>query len=420
MTSATSAAAGQLLAAVLACVAAQQEPAPAFQRGSWWAWLESPGGKLPFGLVFSESGALTAQIVNGAEVLAVPRVELAGNELVLAMDHYDSSIRAVIDATGRRLTGEWTRRRDAGAWTRMKFGAEAAPAGARRPTNLAFELVDGADIPDFAGRWAVQFEDDEQPAVGVFEWGPLGELRGTFLTTLGDYRFLAGAHRGSGLELACFDGAHAFLFTARAQADGTLKGDFWSRDSYHATWTARRDPKVQLPDPFGLTRWNDAHALGDVAFPDTRGKPWRLDDPAFAGKARLLVVFGTWCPNCNDEAPFLQELHSRYSSRGLSIVGLAFELTGEHERDAEQVERYRERYGIEFPLLVAGLADKAKASQAFPLLDQVRSYPTTIFLDRTGRPHAVHTGYAGPATGPEHAKLRADFERLIEELLAQQ
>jgi hypothetical protein len=30
---------------------------------------------------------------------------------------------------------------------------------------------------------------------------------------------------------------------------------------------------------------------------------------------------------------------------------------------------------------------------------------------------AIHTGFAGPATGAEHEKLREDFERLIEELL---
>jgi hypothetical protein len=99
-------------------------------------------------------------------------------------------------------------------------------------------------------------------------------------------------------------------------------------------------------------------------------------------------------------------------------VGLAFELTGDFERDAEQVERYRARHGIEFPLLVAGQADKAAASKSFPLLDRVRASPTTIVRDADGRVRAVHTGYAGPATGPEHAKLRADFERLIDELLA--
>ena len=70
-------------------------------------------------------------------------------------------------------------------------------------------------------------------------------------------------------------------------------------------------------------------------------------------------------------------------------------------------------------LLVAGLSDKNLASGAFPLLDRVRSYPTTIFMHADGRVRAVHQGYAGPATGEANRKLRERFRHLIEELLAE-
>ena len=118
-----------------------------------------------------------------------------------------------------------------------------------------------------------------------------------------------------------------------------------------------------------------------------------------------------------DAPSCLAELDRRYRARGLSILGLAFELTGDLERDTRQVQRFRERYQIEYPILVAGIADKQDASRRFPLLDRVRAYPTTIFLDAAGNVRAVHTGFAGPATGPEHQHLRAEFERLIEDLL---
>ena len=180
-----------------------------------------------------------------------------------------------------------------------------------------------------------------------------------------------------------------------------------------------RDPDASLLDPFELTRWNDRLDMSDYAFPDTDGKLRKLTDPAFAGKARILQVFGTWCPNCHDEAPYLAELDRRYRGRGLSILALAFELTGDLERDTRQVEIYKQRYGIDYPILVAGLADKQEASKAFRLLDRVRSYPTTVFLRGDGSVRAVHTGFSGPATGKEHQKLRAEFERLIEELLSE-
>ena len=69
-------------------------------------------------------------------------------------------------------------------------------------------------------------------------------------------------------------------------------------------------------------------------------------------------------------------------------------------------------------MLVAGVSDKKKASAALPVLDRLRAYPTTIFLDAAGKVHAVHTGFSGPATGEAHQKLRAKFEGLIEEMLA--
>jgi hypothetical protein len=73
---------------------------------------------------------------------------------------------------------------------------------------------------------------------------------------------------------------------------------------------------------------------------------------------------------------------------------------------------------VEYPLFLAGRADKDAASAAFPAVDRVRAYPTTIFLAGDGRVRAVHSGYAGPATGAEHEALRARFEGLIEECLA--
>ena len=82
---------------------------------------------------------------------------------------------------------------------------------------------------------------------------------------------------------------------------------------------------------------------------------------SFAGRARLLVVFGSWCPNCNDEAAYLRELDQRYRDKGLSILGLAFERTGDLEVDRAQVKAYAAHHELRFPILVAGVADKAKA-----------------------------------------------------------
>jgi thiol-disulfide isomerase/thioredoxin len=265
----------------------------------------------------------------------------------------------------------------------------------------------------------VRFSSSDEPAVGIFDVAPDGRATGTFLTTTGDFRYLAGRQDGRRLQLSCFDGAHAFLFAAEAAPDGTLRGDFWSGASWHETWTARRDEAAALPDAFAQTRWTGAQGLRALAFPDLEGTVRSLDDPLFDGRARIVQLFGSWCPNCHDAGDELVRLAERYGPQGLSIVGLAFEVTGDRERDAAQVRTYARRHRVTWPLLVAGIADKQRATHALGVLDRVRSFPTTIFLHGDGRVRAVHSGFAGPATEQAFLDQRAAFEALIEELLAE-
>lgn len=418
--------------ALLALALALQTPTPELQPGPWRAELASPGGALGFGLWFGADLVVQMQVdrerrettftrstevVNGRERRAVPRVRQQGDEVLLRFDPYDAEIRARLDASGTRLEGTWTKQ-SAGRTVSLPFVAEAVQDEA--PLEPPAPATRGMPGP-FAGRWAVDFSSSDDPAVAVLECGPANDpwIEGTFLTTLGDYRYLDGRWDAQGFTLACFDGAHAFLFRARLGEDGALAGDFWSSDTWHETWTAVRDDDAALPDAFGLTQAVDGVELGSLAFPDLQGELRRLDAPAYAGKARIVQLFGTWCPNCNDEAPFLAELDRRYREKGLSILGLAFELDDDHAYAAQRVKTYAQRFGLDYPILIAGTSDKQAASQAFPLVDRVRAFPTTLFLDATNRVRAVHTGWSGPATGKEHERLVREVERLVEQLLAE-
>ncbi len=391
---------------------ADAPPGSPLTNGRWDAWLESPGGRLPFELeITGEVGAQRATLINGTERIEVPRLVIEGDQVTLRIDHYDSAIVATLGDDGERLDGRWTRTAGPDQVSRLEFHATPSATIDANGTPRTTSAIEG--------RWTVDFADEEHPAVGIFTVEPDGQLMGTFLLTTGDYRWLAGDFDGERLTLSTFDGAHAFLFEARLQADGSLAGDFWSRDTFHDTWVARRDEDARLPDAFELTSWVEGVDMADVRYPDLDGQPRALNDPEYAGGARLLVIFGTWCPNCNDASKHLVELDRLYRDRGLSILGLAFEHTGDFERDARQVRLYREYNEIEYPVLVAGLSDKEQASMVMPLIDRVRSFPTVIFLDAEDRVRAIHQGYSGPATGAAHERLRLRFTELIEELLAE-
>jgi len=380
--------------------------------------LESPGGELPVTLeVHHGDQRAAAWIINGRERVDVNLkiAEYDAKHINLRFDHYDAAVETKWDETAGAFVGHWKKRTGADTWAQLPCRIE--PASQRPPRFEPVVNPSKLGGKTVAGKWRVKFEKSDDPAVGVFDQEADGAVNGTFLTTTGDYRFLAGDFDEKRLRLSSFDGAHAFLFVATLDDSAQLSGDFWSRDVWHETWSAKRDDTAALPDALSQTKSADRIDLSSVQFPDVMGEMRNLADRRFAGKARIIEIFGSWCPNCHDASRYLAELNSRYRDRGLSIVGLAFEVTGDFERDAMQVRRYAQRCGVNYPLLIAGVNEKSEAVKAVPWLEQIRAYPTTIFVDAEGNIRAVHTGFSGPATGEAYNELRHKFESLIESML---
>lgn len=395
-----------LTVAVAAC-----RQAPRSLDGTWRAVLLSPGGELPFGLRFEHGGAV---VLNGSERVPVSGVDVDGVKVTIRFDWYDSAIRATLSDDGNAMTGEWTRTVPSGT-ARLPFRAARGEHPRFAPAPKA-----AAALADVSGIWKAEFVDADgtSPARGEFRQDH-SRVTGTFLTPTGDHRYLEGSYENGLLRLSTFDGAHAFLFQAHATSDGKLSGDYWQRDSYHATWTAARtdDAGATLPDGWKDVALTNAEGRFGFRFPDLDGRTVSLDD--FRGKAVLVNLFGSWCPNCNDEAPLLAEWDRKYRAQGLAIVGLAYEFTGDAARDREMVRRYAKRYGIGYTLLLAGVSDKKKASATLPDLTRVLAYPTSIFVGRDGKVRKIYSGFAGPGTGVHYDKLRGEMEAEIAALLAE-
>ena len=407
-----------IAALVLALAACHSRPADV--EGTWRAVLTSPGGELPFTLRVARDGtAFQAVIVNGAERAPVSGVDVHDRSVTIRFDGYDSAINATLSNDGNAMTGAWTRRVPAGI-CRMAFHATRGEQPRFRPAG-----PDPAPFRDVSGIWKAEFTDSDgvSPARGEFHQDPgTSRVTGTFLTPTGDDRYLEGSFEHGLLRLSTFDGAHAFLFQARASGGGRLAGDYWSRDAYHATWTATRadDASATLPDGWKDVGLTNGEGRFQFRFPDLDGHPVTLSDERFRGKVVLVNIFGSWCPNCNDEAPLLAAWDRKYRDRGLEIVGLAYEFTGDAARDREMVRRFAKHYGITYPLLLAGVSDKKKASATLPDLTRVLAYPTSLFIGHDGKVKKIYSGFAGPGTGRHFDQLRAEMESVIETMLAEE
>ena len=381
--------------------------------GLWRGVLSSPGGELPFGIDISKEGEnYSAKILNGEERVDTSSVEFNHRELIIHFDWYDARIKATISEDGQQLNGEWSKT--------APEGISRLPFLASRGYDYRFrQELDNAENSNVAGNWEVVFSDEDGDDVAVAEFSQQGKIvNGTFLTPTGDYRFLAGSASNQQLRLSAFDGAHAFLFSAQLD-DGLLQGDFWSRDSYHASWQASKaeDTSSYLPSSWEMNKITTKDNSISFAFENLAGETIQLSDERFNHKPVLVNLFGTWCPNCNDEAPVLAKFYDKYRAQGLEMVGLAFEFTEDPVRDKRQISRFKQRHNINYPLLLAGVNDKTKATKILGFLDKVKSYPTTIFLDSNHHVVKIHTGFSGPGTGEHYNKLVNELEAEIIALL---
>jgi thiol-disulfide isomerase/thioredoxin len=130
---------------------------------------------------------------------------------------------------------------------------------------------------------------------------------------------------------------------------------------------------------------------------------------------------GSYCPNCLDETKFYSKYYESNKNRDLEIIALAFENAKSKEKAVKGIKRMKERVGLNYPILLAqiGTNDKVKAQEKMPMLNQVSSYPTTIYVDKKGKVRKIHTGFNGPATGVKYEDFQKEFSAFMETLLAE-
>ena len=227
-----------------------------------------------------------------------------------------------------------------------------------------------------------------------------------------------GTYRDGKFVLSHFDGARPLLLEVTPQADGTIELVENGRQKYTAVRAAEaRAKNVPAPtDPATHTSVKDASAPLHFSFRDLNGNLVSDTDERFRNKVVIVAIGGSWCPNCHDEAPFLEALYRKYHDRGLEIVGVFFE-DADQLKDPTRVRAFIKQYGIEYPMLLAG--ETSELHDKFPQAVNLDCWPTTFFLGRDGRVRAVHAGYAAPASGVYHDDLEKDVNELLARLLGE-
>jgi len=372
-------------------------------NGLWDATVQVNGREIPFRMELSNQGAIaTGTFFNGDEKLSSTSGRFENGTLTLAFDYYAAKLEASLkDGT---LQGTYTRPKLPYPFRAKRF----------EPSPLT-----EADVPAIAGLWEVGVKSSKGESAWQFivrQSGP--EVTAAILRVDGDTGTLAGTYRDGKFVLSHFSGARPLLLEVAPQKDGTLRVVQNGKDELTAVRSADARAKglPQPTDPSRHTSMKDPTEPLRFSAPDLEGHVVSNTDPRFRNKVVIVAIGGSWCPNCHDEAPFLVELYRQYHSRGLEIVALSFE-DGEQWENPTRLRAFIKRYGIEYPVLLAGQQSDLNAK--LPQAVNLNAWPTTFFLGRDGRVRSVHAGFAGAASGEFHRELKEEVKRLIEQLLAE-
>ena len=250
------------------------------------------------------------------------------------------------------------------------------------------------------------------------------EVRAVIQRIDGDTGSLYGQWTGNEYQVSHFTAAGPALYALAPQADGTLLVSNLLRADIHEqqNLVARRPEQARAAklvgptDPTEQTTVKDPLARFKFSFPDLNGKLVSNTDPEFDGKVVIVAIGGSWCPNCHDEAPFLESLYKQFHSKGLEIVNLSFEEE-DGVKNPERVRAFIAKYGLTYTILLAG--DTDQLNEKIPQAENLNSWPTSFFLGRDGKVREIHAGFAGPANPPAHEALVREVTELVERLLAE-
>jgi len=367
--------------------------------------------ELPFNFEIKYKGKKPLIIIkNSDERIIVDEIIIKGDSINFKMPVFDTEFRTIL--YNDTLIGVWI--------NHYKNENNVIQFKAFYNQTKRFNFVPGKANPNFEGSWEVTFSPntkDSSKAIGVFHHVEQTDyLTGTFLTETGDYRYLEGIKNGNKLYLSCFDGSHAFLFIAEYNSL-QLSGNFYSGAHWQEKWLAKQNPNFKLRNEDEITFLKNKKDNLNFSFLNLNKKTISINDKKYENKPLIIQIMGSWCPNCMDETSYLSTIYTKYNRKGLEIIALAFEKTTDYDKAVKLVTRLKNRFKINYEILITEQTGKDKASETLSALNKISAFPTTLFLNKQHQVVKITTGFSGPATGKDYETFKQETETLILNLL---
>lgn len=115
-----------------------------------------------------------------------------------------------------------------------------------------------------------------------------------------------------------------------------------------------------LAPDFKLNQINPNNSLDSIQLADLKGK------------GVMLNFWATYCPPCEEEMPYMQNVYQEYREKGIEIVSVNLDST------EPVVQNFIKEYGLDFPVL-------RDSDGSVRELYTVGPIPSTVFIDADGK-----------------------------------
>ncbi|MFJ7725505.1 thiol-disulfide oxidoreductase ResA [Neobacillus sp. NPDC097160] len=115
----------------------------------------------------------------------------------------------------------------------------------------------------------------------------------------------------------------------------------------------------------------------DFALVDMQGNKHRLSD--YRGQGVFLNFWGTWCPPCKKEMPYINNQYHQYKDNGVQVLSVDI------QEPELAVNQFAERLKLDFPIMI----DKDKEVMNVYGVDLL---PATFLIDKDGKVVEYNTG----------------------------
>lgn len=115
----------------------------------------------------------------------------------------------------------------------------------------------------------------------------------------------------------------------------------------------------------------------DFVLTDLEGHKHRLSD--YRGQGVFLNFWGTWCPHCKQEMPYINNQYHQFRDKGVQVLAVDI------QESPLAVNEFASRYHLDFPIMIDTNKEVMTAYGIDPL-------PATFLIDKNGKVIKYYTG----------------------------